>query len=213
LTKDFRERLRRKLEEIAERELGAARPDRAVEGLRSALAEACRRRETAAYNMALAEGPGQFQAIAAVFEGLVREEGRLQAELKEAEQACAVPVNLEAEVEAALATADRLAESAPDAEDLAAAGELFRALNVKLFLDFKEVKPRKRILNVVTGGVVTFGRAPAPVALYEGPTGRRALEAEQGPEAYSGHSGGFLNQEAAARGGKSLGNVSRGERI
>ena len=169
----------RPLEEIAERELGAARPEGRAEGLRSELAEVCRRREKAAGNMALAEGPAQFQAIAAVFEGLVQEEARLRAGVDEAERATAVPVDLEGEVEATLATSDRLAESVPDADDLAASGELFRAQNARLFLEFKEVKPKRRVVNEVKGGLVTFGTAPAPMALYEGPTGRRALKAGQ----------------------------------
>jgi hypothetical protein len=211
LTTSFRGRLRRKLEAIAERELGAAQPDGVVEGLRSSLAEARRKRERAAENLALADGPGQYRAIAAVFESLSQEESRLEAELEQAERASGLPVDLVAEVEAAWATADRLVESEPDAEDLVAAGELFRALNVRLFLDFKEVKPKKRTLNVVTKGMVTFGMAPAPVPLYEGPTGRRALRAIKGLESFSGSE---CNDDVIPDGGgKSLGNVSRGERI
>ena len=213
LTPSFRERLKQRLEAIAKCELGAARPDSVVEALRSALVEARRKREKAAENLALAQGPGQFEAIAAVFESLSRKENRLQAELEEVERVSATPVDLAKEVEAALTTADRLAEMEPDAGDFAAAGELFRALNVRLFLGFEEVKPKKRTLNVVSKGVVTFGMAPAPVALYEGPTGRRALKAEQSPEACSGRTCVTTDEEVPARGGKSLGNVSRGERI
>ncbi len=37
------------------------------------------------------------------------------------------------------------------------------------------VQVKNRILNKVSGGVIAFGAAPAPIVLYTGPTGRRAL--------------------------------------
>ena len=77
---------------------------------------------------------------------------------------------------AALADFDRLADLAADTSNLGAIGELFRRLNTRLFLRFEEIQPKKRKINKVAGGVVTFGSSPPPVGLYEGPTRRRASE-------------------------------------
>jgi hypothetical protein len=213
LTSSFRERLTEKLRAIAERELGNNKSDGEVERLRSKLSEAQRRRDKAAENLALADGPGQFRAVAAVFEGFGLEVSRLEADLAAAQASTARPTTFETEVEAALAMADRLADSGPDPDDMEAAGELFRALNVRLFLGFKEVKPKKRSINVVAGGVVTFGAAPAPVALYAGPTGRRALKSRVGLEPFSSPLGGSKEVEVPDVGGRSLGNVGRVETI
>jgi len=48
--------------------------------------------------------------------------------------------------------------------------------NARLFLRFQRVLVKKRVLNKLCGGVVTFGTAPPPVELYRGPTVRRALK-------------------------------------
>lgn len=68
-----------------------------------------------------------------------------------------------------------LGDLAVDPTNLGAIGELFSRLNVRLFLSFREERPKKRVVNRVAGGVVTFGDSPAPVRLYRGPIGRRVL--------------------------------------
>ena len=42
--------------------------------------------------------------------------------------------------------------------------------NLRLFLKFEAIQPKKRIINKVVGGVVTIGSAPAPIEIYQGPT-------------------------------------------
>src|SRR5262249_14898081 len=109
---------------------------------------------------------------------------------------------------------DRMAELAADVTDLRSVGELFSRLNARLFLRFEEVRPNKRVVNRASSGVVTFGVSPPPVALYEGPTGRRALEGRVGAPGCK--SGGLTHASepcGSDRGGESLGNVNRGERI
>ena len=77
---------------------------------------------------------------------------------------------------------------------------------------FEEVQRKKRTVNHVSGGVVTLGAAPPPVALYEGPTGRRALNSQM-PAAGVLLPAGAESEEPIGPGreGTSLGNVSRGE--
>jgi len=214
LSPSFRSKLEVKLREIAARELGAPRPDRGVASKRAALAEVSRKRERAARNMALAEDQGQYRAVAAVFDQLKREEQALEADLRQLEQEVAPVVDIDAEVVAALEALDDLGELAADPTNLGAIGELFRRLNVRLFLSFREERPKKRVVNRVVGGVVTFGATAPPVALYEGPTGRRALEGRR--EAETGQSRAVsrvLPAPSLEHGGDSLGTVSRGERI
>jgi hypothetical protein len=93
--------------------------------------------------------------------------------------------------------------------------KLFGQLQARLFLRFGEVRGKKRTFNKVTGGVVTFGETPAPVVLYEGPTGRRHVQGPATPEGITGPKFPDLPQLPGTSPGtedNSLGNVHRGER-
>ena len=214
LRPSFRSKLEAKLRAIAARELCGPRPDQAVESRRAALAEARGKRERSAQNLALAEDEAQYRAVAAVFEQLRREEQALEAGLRQLEQDATRTLDVEAEVQAALGALDGMAELAGDPTNLGAIGELFRRLNVRLFVSFREERPKQRVVNRVAGGVVTFGATPPPVPLYEGPTGRRALEGRLAKEAGLGVAAGpALPAPPGGQAVQSLGNVSRGDRI
>ena len=58
---------------------------------------------------------------------------------------------------------------------MAALERLFTHLNARLFLRFREETSKKRTIVHIAGGIMTFGTAPSPIPLYEGPTGRRAI--------------------------------------
>ena len=79
-----------------------------------------------------------------------------------------------------MALLDRLPDLAADNQNLAKVGDAFRLVNVRLFLKFEKVQVKKRTLNKLAHGIVTFGEAPPPVPLYAGPTGRRAIAANRG---------------------------------
>ncbi len=87
-------------------------------------------------------------------------------------------------------------------------------MNVRLFLRFQPMQVKKRVLNKMVSGVVTFGAAPPPVQPYEGPTGRRMVK---GPAAGAAAGPYDLTSPSQpgdpGREGKSLGNVSRGDWI
>jgi Resolvase, N terminal domain len=207
---DFRSKLEEKLRAIAERECGDGRTGMELEAKRAELAGLQKNKETAARNMTLASDPQQFGAMQVVFNELLQKERQLREELKQAERAPVPELAIDAEVGAALQMLDRLTELA-GASDLQAVGQLFERLNARLFLRFAEVPLKKRKVNKVAGGVVTFGAAPPPVPLYSGPTDRRALCAKP-PSTDDGRDG-ILRPRVSVRKGKSLGNVSRGERI
>jgi hypothetical protein len=214
LTPNFRHKLESRLRALAERGQSCGDLQRDLNGKRVALAELRRKREKVAQNLALADTPDQYRAIADVFDQVSQEEKAMTVELESAEQSEKKIPDVEYDVSAALAQFDRLQELASDPDKLGSIGELFRHLNARLFLCFEEVQPGKRIINRVSGGVVTFGETSPPVALYEGPTGRRALAGR----AVSGLPSDKLRSlpstsRSSDREGNSLGNVNRGERI
>jgi hypothetical protein len=172
--------------------------------------------DRAGQNLALAETPQQFKIVAGVVEDLTRQREKLEAELAELNRAGAGAADLEAEVAAAMELVNGLTDLAADPGHYAALGEVFRRVNARLFLRFRGVQVKNRNLNKVVSGVVTFGSAPPPITIYEGPTGRREIK---GP-ASLGDAGPCssrtpLPPESSdpGREGRSFGNVRRGDWI
>jgi hypothetical protein len=171
---------------------------------------------TAERNLALAETPAQFRAVASQFEGLKGQEKALEAEVGALRRQAGQGKSAEAEVAAALALLRRLTEWSAPSEDYLAVGELFRQVNVKLFARFRAVPVQKRVLNKLVGGVVTFGSSAPPVEVYSGPTARQRLTS---PAAQGAAGPGDPSSPAVPKPtgpgqeGESLGNVSRGDWI
>lgn len=214
LTPGFRAKLEERLRKLAERDRHDVGFDQEIAMKQTALAELTRKRELVTQNLALAENADQHRAIAKIFDQMAQEQRTLELQLQQAQQSAGKSPDLDADISAALADFDRLADLAADTSNLGAIGELFRHLNTRLFLRFEQVQPNKRKINKVAGGVVTFGTSPPPMSLYEGPTGRRAL---QGMVVSPGYRPELSALPAVPCGtdreGQSLGNVNRGERI
>jgi hypothetical protein len=214
LSPAIRTKLEQRIRVLAQRERGESRLGEAVAALRAELGELQRKRERISQNLALAETVEQHQAVATVFDTVLQEEKALEAKLRQAEEAAGAPHDLEEEISAAMAGLDQMADLAADSTNLESIGELFTRLNVRLFLHFEELQPKKRKVNNVSGGMVTFGASPPPVALYEGPTGRRALLGRAGtPDCMPGVTALPAELCGTVREGDSLGKVNRGERI
>jgi hypothetical protein len=164
-------------------------------------------------NLALAENPEQYRSVASVFETLRQQEARLlhQIEAESGQSRC--DYDPDAEVDAAIEILHRLPDLVANVENLSKIGEAFRIVNIRVFLRLQKVRLKKRTLNKLAGGVVTFGDTPPPVALYAGPTGRRALAANNAATvaANSGRAVGIPNGFVSGREGNSLGNISRGD--
>jgi hypothetical protein len=208
-------RLEQKLRAIAERERSRRRPDTDLRAKQAALAAVRDKRKRAGENLGLAEGPEQFRAVAAVFEQLQKQEKALEGEVRQLEQVVGQVADVDGEVAAALVGLERMADLAASSSDLGSVGQLLRQLNARMFLRFMEARWKTRTINKVAGGVVTFGTTPPPVALYEGPTGRRHVKGPTAPEGATGpcspeSPGGPGNVPGGE--GDSLGNVRRGER-
>ena len=134
-----------------------------AEADRSKLATLERKLATVGRNMALAETTEERAATAGVFRELQAEAAKLRAQINCHRPSEAVR-SPEREVEAAMAGLDRLADLAKS-EDQTSVSELFRRLEVRLYLRFRAREHGRRKINEVGGGVVTFGATPPPSPL------------------------------------------------
>jgi len=159
---------------MAAAEVGDGADRRQAEADRSKLAALERTLATVGRNMALSETPEERAATAKEFGKLQVEATRLRAQIQSHRPPVA-PRAPEREVEAAMAGLGRLAGLADSEEDQASVGELFRNLDVRLYLRFRSAERGRRKINEVGGGVVTFGATPPPSPLYDGPTDRAII--------------------------------------
>jgi len=158
-------------------------------------------------NLAYARDPVHYDAIIPHLNRLRERESDLSQQLERLNQEVTATPDLEAELQAALGLLNRIAESAERAENHAACGELFQLVNARLFLRFQVAQWGKRTVRKPAAGVLTFGDAPAPVEIYQGKTGRVAIQAAL-KKAKSPHQcGGGCSVSDEKN--SSLGNVSR----
>jgi len=80
---------------------------------------------------------------------------------------------------------------------------------------FHAVQKKRRIENKMAGGVLAWGNASAPIEKYAGPTSRRLIgqRAAQQNNPDADCDSGITDVVDSGGRDKSLGNVSRGERI
>ncbi len=166
-------KLKARLGEMAAAETGDGAARQRAEADRSRLAVLERKLATVGRNMALAETAEERAATAGVFRELQVEAAKLRAQNQSHRPSEAIRPP-EREVEAAMAGLDRLAGLATS-EDQASVSELFRRLDVRLYLRFRATERGRRKINEVGGGVVTFGATPPPSPLYDGPTDRAII--------------------------------------
>jgi hypothetical protein len=165
-------------------------------------------------NLARADSDEQFKAISARFNELAIQKKAIKNHLAIA-QANRQPRDVESEVISAMSAARRLADLPRAGADLAAVTRLFQVANPKLYLRFGSKLLKKRSVNRVDSGVLTLGDAPAPIAVYQGPTARNKLAAtETSPSSAVGQNE-FQASVVTSSGmeGQSLGNTNRGDRI
>lgn len=203
-------------EQFAERAAGETKeqPRSDIDQKQRALAEVSRKIEIVGRNLALADTPEQRKATADVFQGLVTQKKTLEEEL--AAFRPALPKgHLQEEVNKALNLALHLCELASAPDNLAGIGELFQKVNARLFVRFAPCPQGKRVLNKVSSGVATFGSAPAPCLIYQGPTAKSQFQdpgatLASGPDVWENT---YPNPANPSQEEGSLGNVNRGDRI
>lgn len=174
LTPSAKAKLEARLRELAEAETGNKPAQQRAESDRSKLAALEKKPETVGRNMALAEWPEERTATAAVFRELQLEVNRARAQIL-SHRPPGPERSSELEVKAALAGLDRLADLVQSEANHMAIGELFRQLDVRLYLRFRATQRGRQKISVVGGGILTFGSTPPPSPLYDGPTDRAII--------------------------------------
>ncbi len=214
LTPERIEKLERRIRELAASDQGSRRAESQMADLRAKLQQLERERNLVSTNMARAKSDDQFAAISDDFNQLGTQIKAVQKELSAAESD--VHTNdIDTAVEQAVQVLHQLTDLASACDNLGAAGRLFELVNARLYLQYQPTKVKKRILNKITHGVVTFGDALPPVEIYRGPTSRKAI-AGQAASAATRPGQNNLPPDGSVSSGeedKSLGNVSRGEWI
>ncbi len=207
------------LRELAGQEDGKREADQELVNRRAQLIRVQSQLKTVSDNMALAKTPEQYEVISAKFDQLKAQEASLQTEIAETELKTDQVPDTEAEIAGAMGIIHRLTDLATSSNSLELAAEAFQLTNARLFLQFRAVQVKKRLLNKLSGGVAVLGSAPNPIEVYRGPTGRRALN-YNGSTALKAAEPGKLSLPSPPKHtissgseGNSLGNVSRGERI
>jgi hypothetical protein len=209
-------KLKARLLQLAEHEIQDGRKGGEAAAIRAALNQVRRDFDAATQNMLRAQNDDQYSAMAASFEELKRRKAALEADSAALEVPVASTRDVAAQVDAAVGLALRLGELV-SLQKFAEAREAIELANVKLFVKFKRVQVKRRVLNQIAGGVVTLGAAQPPFTPYEGPTNRSKVtrEAHQAAIATTGPAGRrsptTQKSNGSGREGTSLGNVSRGD--
>ena len=121
-------------------------------------------------------------------------------------------INPDIEVASMLKFADQLYQLAEDSRNLPAIGELFKKLNIRMFLRFIPVQKKKRVENKLAGGVLTIGAAASPIDLHGKPTARSAPKL-QVKKAAGLDPAADTEPNCSGLEAESLGNVNRDDRI
>jgi hypothetical protein len=215
LTPSILTKLEKRLRELATQESPTNRPMREIKAKERELAQLAAKLDRIGENLALAETQQQHRAVAKIFEETARQHKECETALANVRDSGTGRIDAEAELSMAMALAHKLSALAADSKNFAALGEAFRLVNVRLFLTFRPVAEGKRTLNKLVSGVVTFGSAPPPIEIYNGPTGRREITGSASSEEAEPCSARtpLLPDSSSGREGCSLGNVSRGDWI
>ena len=163
-------------------------------------------------NMALSDTDAQYKALAVVFNEYTQRKAAQEVDIAQAKTEPQRPVDWQCEVDLAIALFRRLPDLAANGDDWASITELFRQTNAQLFLSFLLEQRKKRVVNKISTGVVTFGAAVSPITKYEGPTSRKTIKCSMASYAAEPEKGqNYLH--LIGEKDTSLGNISRGDWI
>lgn len=211
------QKLEDRIRQLAAADQQDSRVEQEIARKRAELSDVEGQRDQVSQNLARSKTDEQYRAIAAVFDQLSDQANSIRAEIADAEGQLANTGNADAAVETAMEIVHQMTQLARNCEDMGAARQVFGLLNARLFLGFHAAKVQNRILNKITGGVVTFGDAPPPIEIYEGPTARKKIKGPMAKDVVGPGEGRVPSPpergNGSSREGNSLGNVGRGERI
>lgn len=211
-------RMERRFRELAAKDQDDNDGEKATATVQAELARVQQELKAVSANMARARTEAQYDAISTAFEALKARETALIAKVAEQQTMVRVRGDTGAEVAKALEVVHRLSDLMSGSGCTEIAGEAFRLANARLFLRFRQIRTKNRPLNQLASGVAVFGAAPDPIEIYRGPTGRRALNCNGSTANVAAEPGKLClpsppeSTTYSGSEGKSLGNVSRGDR-
>ncbi|MBN1855257.1 MAG: recombinase family protein [Pirellulales bacterium] len=167
-------KMKKRLQELALRDQEEKPQDKELSRKKASLAEMHNDLAIVTRNMARARSDEQYSAMAAEFDQLQSRMNGLQGEIAAEEERPVV--DSQAEIQAALNLLDQLTDLAVKGENLDTIRQLFEIVNARLFLRFRPIPMKKRQINQITGGVLTFGTTPPPIECYQGPTNRKRIK-------------------------------------
>ncbi|MBI1247517.1 hypothetical protein GC197_06670 [bacterium] len=201
-------KLEQRLRQLAMDDQGNDKLAKEVSRKRSELDDARREKEEVGKNLARAKSDAQFEVISQEFENQEKRIQELQKELNRLEKQSASASTGSDDVEVTLELVRKLTKLADGPKSLKLVRQLFDLIDVKLFLKFQKVQPKKRVINRLASGVLTFGSTPPPVEIYRGATAREKVRAPKETINLPPEGTVCPNGES-----KSLGNRSRGDTI
>ena len=172
--------------------------------------------KTATKNLALEKDSVVYAEMRSIVLELQGRRDQLKSEIQRQSAASPEPPSIEAKVAVALQEFDQLPALADDPENLQAIGELFRRVDVQIYLRFEPVKLTKRVVNRLQNGIITLGAVPPPIQKYSGATSRAQVKEtspckdEKSPAAPAT---GLEKSSFADDQAESSGNVNRDDRI
>ncbi|MBA2116147.1 recombinase family protein [Bremerella alba] len=200
-------KLEKRLRELSERNDQSDRNAPLLAKKQRELSELQDLREKSVENMGRAKNDAQYNALAKRFDQLEEQIASIESAIKKLEDELhSSPVG-EDEVAMVMAAVHQLSELAGKADNLELARQIFQLTNLRMFMRFRPTRPKKRVINKLVGGVVTFGDAASPVEIYEGATAHK--EVRSGAKA----SDPLRRSDFSDGENKSLRNVSRGDTI
>ena len=200
------------LRRLVEQRSTDSQADRALVRQQAKVAQLTKALELAAKNFLLLESETQRQAgkraMDTLEETIHREQSVLQSLAPRR-----VSVDPAATVRDAVALLRTLPDLAKSTENLPAVRRLIEMVDARLYLGFEKRARGKRTLNKVARGVLTFGAATPPIAVYQGPTARNKLPAYLAEQTPAESQVTDVCVDVSVGKDDSLRNANRGDRI
>jgi hypothetical protein len=134
-------------------------------------------------NMSFATTKEAYQAVEKQYASCLKEFKELEVRQQALAQRDTHRERSDEQIQTALDFIRRLVGLSRQETSLDSLGQLIQETNLRLFFRFCETQKKKRVINAISGGRVTFGSAAPPVTLYRGVTGKKQLEAALAHEA------------------------------
>ena len=166
-----------KIKELASKDAGQKEIVSQIASLETKIEELQMKLDQTAQNMALAKNSDHYEAMSKVYDNFKKQKCDFENDVKKLERSRAGGDCSPDIVGEAIKKVEFLHSIDLDGDsDFALAKEVITLTNAQLFARFQETTwGKKRTVNRISGGYVTFGDAEPPIQKYNGPTDRDHL--------------------------------------